>query len=136
VSWSASGGAIDAAGVFTAGTDEGNFLVRAASGTIQTTASVRVAKSGGPGPTGGEKDDGGGQVVETAVSGLTWKGDVPAQKWMNFYTKVLSKLAPTAKLKLTVAVEFAPGVEIADQKVDDVRVALKELGLPDDVGTS
>jgi hypothetical protein len=26
--------------------------------------------------------------------GLLWSGEVPAQKWMNFFTKVLPKLPP------------------------------------------
>ena len=40
-----------------------------------------------------------------------------------------STLAPPAKLKLTVAVEFSPGGEIPEHKVAEIRVALKELGL-------
>jgi hypothetical protein len=29
------------------------------------------------------------------VNRVTWQGDVPPQKWMNFYTKVLSKFCHT-----------------------------------------
>ncbi len=35
---------------------------------------------------------------------LTWSGEVPAQKWMNFYTKVLAKFATSKGLRLTVKV--------------------------------
>ena len=43
-----------------------------------------------------------------SIPRLVWSGDVPHQKWMNFYTKVLSKFAATAGLKLTLRVEVAP----------------------------
>ena len=42
------------------------------------------------------------------IKGLKWSGEVPAQKWMNFYTKVLAKYATTGGLKLTVTFEVTP----------------------------
>jgi len=63
---------------------------------------------------------------------LTWHGDVPAQKWMNFYTKVLSKLVGKG-LKLTVQVEYTADGGISAQKIEEIKVALRELGLEDDV---
>jgi len=48
---------------------------------------------------------------------------------MNFYTKVLSKFAATAGLKLTLRVEVAPAEGISPQKVEETKVALRELGL-------
>ena len=62
---------------------------------------------------------------------LVWSGDVPHQKWMNFYTKVLSKFATSAGLKLTLRVEVAPTEGVSPQKVDETKVALRELGLND-----
>src|SRR5439155_8229133 len=41
------------------------------------------------------------------ASRLVWSGDVPHQKWMNFYTKVLAKFAASGGLKLTLRVEVA-----------------------------
>jgi hypothetical protein len=67
----------------------------------------------------------------TNVPRLVWSGDVPHQKWMNFYTKVLSKFAATPGMKLTLRVEVAPAEGISIQKVDETRVALRELGLKD-----
>jgi hypothetical protein len=82
-----------------------------------------------------------GTPVTTATSGasgtpasiprLVWSGDIPHQKWMNFYTKVLSKFAAAAGLKLTLRVEVAPAEGVSPQKVDETRVALRELGLKD-----
>ena len=62
---------------------------------------------------------------------LVWSGDVPHQKWMNFYTKVLSKFASTAGLKLTLRVEVAPAEGVSPQKVEETKMALRELGLKD-----
>jgi hypothetical protein len=70
-----------------------------------------------------------------AVSKLTWTGSVPAQKWMNFYTKVLSKFASGKGLKLTVTVEAAPEDGVSSQKIEETKVALRELGMEDDVTT-
>lgn len=64
---------------------------------------------------------------------LSWSGEVPAQKWMNFYTKILSKFASSRTLKLTVKVEVAPENGLSKQKIDETKAALRELGLPDDV---
>jgi hypothetical protein len=65
------------------------------------------------------------------VSSLAWSGEVPHQKWMNFYTKVLSKFAANGGLKVMLRVEVAPMEGISPQKVDETKVALRELGLKD-----
>jgi len=54
-------------------------------------------------------------------------------KWMNFYTKVLSKFASTRGLKLTLKVEVGPEGGVSQQKLDETKSALRELGLNDDV---
>lgn len=64
-------------------------------------------------------------------SSIRWAGEVPAQKWMNFYTKVLTRLGIGARLKLTVSVDYQIDGEVPPQKLDEVRAALKELGLND-----
>ena len=67
-------------------------------------------------------------------AGIKWTGEIPAQKWMNFYTKVLTKFAAAKGLKLTVTVEVSPEGGISKQKLDETKSALRELGLNDDVG--
>jgi hypothetical protein len=52
---------------------------------------------------------------------------------MNFYTKVLSKFAASKGLRLTVRFELDPDGPISQQKVEETRVALRELGLDDRV---
>jgi hypothetical protein len=127
VAWTATGGTVDADGVFQAGPDEGSFLVTATAGSVRGSASVTVAKPGvTPQP-----------VVKPPVkqepTGLSWEGQVPAQKWMNFYTKVLSKFAASKGLKLTVRFELDGNGPISQQKIEETKVALRELGLDDQV---
>src|SRR5207249_8187607 len=71
--------------------------------------------------------------IPSSIPRLVWSGDVPHQKWMNFYTKVLSKFAATTGLKLTLRVEVAPTEGVSLQKVDETKVALRELGLKDSI---
>jgi hypothetical protein len=75
--------------------------------------------------------DGGGTAPATNVPRLVWSGEIPHQKWMNFYTKVLSKFAAAPGMKVTLRVDVAPADGISPQKVDETRVALRELGLND-----
>jgi hypothetical protein len=51
------------------------------------------------------------QTLSTGPSasfGLTWTGDIPPLKWVNFYMKVLPKFASVSGLNLNVKVEFEP----------------------------
>lgn len=66
-------------------------------------------------------------------SGVKWTGEIPAQKWMNFYTKVLTRLGVQSGLKLTVSVEYESQDAVSKQKLDEVRSALRELGLSDKI---
>jgi hypothetical protein len=71
-------------------------------------------------------------IADKSVA-LRWSGEVPAQKWMNFYTKVLSRFATTKSLRLTVAVEVAPDGGVSKQSMEETKTALRELGLKDDL---
>jgi len=64
---------------------------------------------------------------------LKWTGQIPPQKWMNFYTRVLTKFATSPGLTLTLTVQVAPSGGVSKQKVEETKVALRELGLDDDV---
>jgi hypothetical protein len=63
--------------------------------------------------------------------GLTWSGEVPSQKWMNFYTKVLTKLGVGNDLSLNVKVKCKPQGGVSPQKIEEIKSALRELGLDD-----
>lgn len=69
----------------------------------------------------------------TEIAGFEWTGEIAPQKWMNFYTKVLSRFATTGGLKLTLKVEVVPPGGLAASKVEETKVALRELGLHENI---
>jgi hypothetical protein len=87
--------------------------------------------------TAANKDGDGAEPIITPVADRTavlrWSGEIPAQKWMNFYTKVLSRFATTKSLRLTVAVDVAPEGGVSRQAMEETKTALRELGLKDDL---
>jgi hypothetical protein len=103
------------------------------AGRISSTQDVVIEPTvmGGSNTTGTSPAQDGKTPLPASIPRLVWNGDVPHQKWMNFYTKVLSKFAATAGLKLTLRVEVAPVEGVSPQKVDETKVALRELGLKD-----
>lgn len=67
---------------------------------------------------------------------IGWRGTIPPQKWMNFYTKVLSRFVSLPELKLEVYFEVAVDRDQAQSKADETRSGLKELGLDDTTSIS
>ena len=62
---------------------------------------------------------GGYGITPAAVdssSGFAWEGEIPAQKWMNFYTKVVSGFATGTGVKLTLRLEVRHRVVFLPQK--------------------
>jgi hypothetical protein len=103
------------------------------AGGISPTQGVVVGPTvaGSSGTTTASPAAHGKSPIPASIPRLVWSGDVPHQKWMNFYTKVLSKFAATAGLRLTLRVEVAPVDGVSSQKVDETKLALRELGLKD-----
>ena len=126
VKWSATGGTISEEGVYSAGHDEGDFTILATSGEVVGHGSVTIAPEAGTGP---------GQQTPPPrqTQGLTWEGEIPPQKWTNFYMKVLTKLVSLGGLKLTVTIESSPDQGITDQQLEETRTALRGLGLNEQV---
>jgi hypothetical protein len=114
--WTATGGDIDAQGRFTAGS-VGAFQIRARVESLEAFAQVRVAEETLPPP---EK------------KGITWRGSVPPQKWMNFYTKVLSSLVSQPGLQVEVRFVVPPGEATTEAKIEGIKTALRELGLSEE----
>jgi hypothetical protein len=123
--WSATGGQIDKDGVFTAGTDEGSFLVTAEAQGKAGTAGVAIIKDSKPGR--------GPEQKPHAASTLKWVGEVAPQKWTNLYMKVLSKLVSSGDVKLRVEIEATPKDGLTDQQIEETKAALRGLGLNDEV---
>ena len=128
VEWTATGGEIGHDGVFKAAQDEGNFIVSAKVGKISGAGDVQISKE--PKPRHPEPPE-----APEKPQRLIWSGEVTPQKWMNFYTKVLTKFVKTGSLKLNVSIEATPKDGVADHQVEETKVALRELGLNDNVHT-
>jgi hypothetical protein len=52
---------------------------------------------------------------------------------MNFYTKVLTKLGVGNDLRLNVKVNCKPQGGMSKQKIEEIKSALRELGLDDNL---
>jgi hypothetical protein len=126
VLWKTTGGTLDKNGVFAAGRDEGNFVIAATVGGVTGSVNLTIVKEGALPPKPPKPP------VE-GINKILWNGEVPAQKWMNFYTKVLSKFAGGKGLKITINVEVSPKGGVSTQKIEETKVALRELGLTDDL---
>lgn len=127
VVWSAKGGEIDKQGGFKAGLEEGEYLVEARAGEIVAQTTVVISKEEKPLPP---------PPPPKEVRGLRWTGEVPPQKWMTFYTKVLARFATSAGLKLTVGFEVSPEGGVSPERVNETKGALREIGLDDEVETT
>lgn len=124
VNWSATGGTIDSEGHYTAGVSSGQFAVIAMLGAIEAVTSVVVQKDV---PTPDPVPPLPGKRT------VRWSDRVPPQKWMNFYSKILSKMASNPDLILKISFELPTDRDQADQVSDDAKTGLMELGLDDDV---
>lgn len=127
-SYTADGGVIDEKGIFKAAEVEGTYKITASVGTITAAAEITISKEKELFPPESSP-------VKDIYQKLTWQGEIQTQKWMNFYTKVLSKYATGNGLKLTLKIEIAPSEGVSKQKVEDTKVALRELGLDDRIDT-
>lgn len=70
------------------------------------------------------------------VSGFRWIGEITPQKWMNFYTKVLARFATSQGLSLKLTVDMQPKDGVSKAKIKATKVALRELGMAEDIEES
>ncbi|MBY0524639.1 MAG: DUF499 domain-containing protein [Gemmataceae bacterium] len=126
VAWSVTSGSVTPEGIYTAGTTGGLHTIRATAGDREAAAEIRV-RTDQREPD--EEDD--EPIEKPGKRVLQWRGTVPPQKWMNFYTKVLTRFASLPELKLEVSIEIPIDHEQAQSKADETRAGLKELGLDD-----
>lgn len=118
--WSATGGEINQEGVFLAGQNEGEFTVTARCADVASTVRIIVAKEGAQPEAP--------QPPKTHGT-LRWSGEVPPQKWMHFYSKVLAKFVNSGGLTIRVGVDVSPEGGISPQQVEEMKAVLRELGL-------
>lgn len=125
IEWIATGGQITKDGVFQSGKDEGNFIVTAKAGKVSCEATISIGKEELPPPP-----------PPTPSGTISWSGEVPAQKWMNFYTKILTRFVRSGNLKVKVSFEASPQDGVSNQQSEETKASLRELGLDDDFHVS
>jgi hypothetical protein len=124
VTWTATGGMIGDDGVFQASTEEGSFIVTATAGGKSATATVIIAEEAITPPKRPEQP-----------TRLIWSGEVAPQKWSQLYMKVLTKLVAGGDVQLRVDIEATLKDGATQQRLEETKAALRELGLSDDVRT-
>jgi hypothetical protein len=128
VTWEATGGEIDQQGIFTAGDQSGDFEVTAHTEEHIAAVRVTILPEQQPSPAPGPEL----QPTPNTTS-LAWRGQVTGQKWMNFYMKVLSRFATDHNMDIELNVKITREDGISSQKIEEMKTALRELGLHDDV---
>lgn len=83
--------------------------------------------------TGGSSSEPPTEETLDIVPGVRWIGDIAPQKWMNFYTKVLARFAAAKGLKLSLTVDVEPEGGVSKARITEMKVALRELGMSEDV---
>jgi hypothetical protein len=122
VTWETSYGTISNSGVLTVQDTEGICKVTATSDEFTANATVTVQK----------KDD---KLISPppGKTKISWSGLIDTKKWNVFYTKILAKFVSNSSLKITIKFEVDEETISAEQKKEDTKTALRELGLDDDI---
>lgn len=130
VDWKTSHGTITETGVLTVEETEGVYKVTASSNGISATSTVTVQK----------KDEAKQPTPETLTpispagkTKISWSGQIDTKKWNVFYTKVLAKFASNPNLKITVKFEVEEESPNAEQKKEETKTALREMGLDENI---
>lgn len=126
VDWITSYGSITESGILTVEETEGIYKVTATSNSISATSTVTVQNKeiSKPQPPVPQPE---GKVK------IGWSGHIDTKKWNVFYTKILSKFASNPSLKITVKFEVEEDAAVAEQKKEETKTALREMGLDDNI---
>ena len=126
-SWSAPGCTVGQDGQVSVGESTGSLCGNRPVRRDLRHRQIRVQAKKPNGKNGDDKPD--------TAKVLRWSGTIPYQKWMNFYTKVVSPFASVAGLSLRVEVEVPAekDEQQAKAQLEKIRGALRDLNLDDDV---
>ena len=132
--WSAPDCTISSDGSFKSSDTPGLYLVTVQVDNLQAETKVKVRQPATITTPGGDENKAG----EEHPSGYTekkiqWSGVIPPRKWNTFYLKIISKLANSPGLTVRVSLEAPAEGESASAKIEDIKSALRELGLDEDV---
>lgn len=129
IDWKTSYGSITEAGVLTVEETEGIYKVTATSNGVSATSTVTVQKTDGSQPTTPATPT----LPSAGKTKISWSGQVDTKKWNVFYTKVLAKFASNPNLKITVKFEVEDAAINAEQKKEEIKTALREMGLDENI---
>lgn len=121
--WSSTGGTIGNDGVYVAGPDAGFFGVQVIVDVLEAHADVRISTDVQPEPVS----------PPPATGTIAWRGTISPQKWMTFYTKVLTRFVGSPGLKIEISFEAPTKPEERRSKLEETKTALRELGLSEDI---
>lgn len=123
--WSCTGGTIGNDGVYAAGADAGFFGVHAVVDVLEAHSEVRISAEVEPETSS----------VPLSAGAISWRGTISPQKWMTFYTKVLTRFVGSPGLKIEISFEAPTKPEETKSKLEETKTALRELGLSEEIGT-
>lgn len=130
IEWKTSYGSITKAGVLTVEETEGVYKVTAMSEGISATSTVTVQKKDDTKPSPPDTPPTPQPAGKTKI---TWSGQIDTKKWNVFYTKVIAKFASNPNLKITVKFEVEDDSANAEQKKEETKTALREMGLDENL---
>jgi len=101
--------------------------------TVVQPPSTTTQPKPKPGQVSPPVDDSGDKKLPETIKPKTlkWTGKIPPQKWSNFYMKVLTKYAADKSLNLNISFDVTPESGISDQQLNELKAALRELGIED-----
>lgn len=125
VTWSSTGGEINEKGVFKISDGEGEYIVSAQVDNIKAESRISVSSE--------KREPIKPEIAKAESRALSWTGEIPPLKWMNFYTKVIAKFANMGGLKIRVNLDIPSTEGLSNQKIEETKLSLKELGLDDNL---
>jgi len=123
ITWHTDGGEISDLGEFCADEAPGTYCVTAVCDNVPAEVQIQVKKE-----VIREKDE-----IQTRITSLHWDGKVDPFKWSNFYNRLIIKLMKSGKLDLSINLSVNNRGGISQEMIDEIRVALKELELDEDI---
>ena len=125
IGWQTDGGEISERGEFFAGEKPGTYTITAVCEGVPAEVQVHVSKEVLPPKP----------PVQTQITSLRWGGTLDPFKWSNFYNRLIIKLMKSGKLKLSIDLSVDNTDGIPEEIVNEIRVALKELELDENLQT-
>ncbi len=129
--WKTSYGSITEVGVLTVEDTEGVYKVTGTSNGITSTSTVTVQKKEDSKPSQSAANT--TTPPPTGKTKMSWSGQIDTKKWNVFYTKVLAKFASNPSLKITIKFEVDEDAINSEQKKEETKTALREMGLDENL---